>query len=214
MYGSWLYIAIANFALIAVALVWGLTAQLSPKIKTFEDKRADIFEEYTHRQFKTLIGFNEGKRDPRRSALRDTFLKPFNSQDAFFFPSAFLIASFLSFLSFIYVLMQSIQVLNNTEKLLQQILNTAVDRSVLFVSSINNAYFQALGADLPDSHLDLQLSHYTSRRLDKVAATISLCRVICYVIFLCHVKLLALNLEEAIVRFACATQNAALYFKM
>ncbi|CAK9053361.1 Hypothetical protein (Fragment) [Durusdinium trenchii] len=169
MYGSWLYIAIANFALIAVALVWGLTAQLSPKIKTFEDKRADIFEEYTHRQFKTLIGFNEGKRDPRRSALRDTFLKPFNSQDAFFFPSAFLIASFLSFLSFIYVLMQSIQVLNNTEKLLQQILNTAVDRSVLFVSSINNAYFQALGADLPDSHLDLQLSHYTSRRLDKVA---------------------------------------------
>eukprot|EP00913_Durusdinium_trenchii_P015906 g14947.t1 len=154
MYGSWLYIAIANFALIAVALVWGLTAQLSPKIKTFEDKRADIFEEYTHRQFKTLIGFNEGKRDPRRSALRDTFLKPFNSQDAFFFPSAFLIASFLSFLSFIYVLMQSIQVLNNTEKLLQQILNTAVDRSVLFVSSINNAYFQALGADLPDSSSD------------------------------------------------------------
>jgi len=47
-------------------------------------------------------------------------------------------------------------VLNNLQELLQQLLNTAVDRSVAFTSSINNAYFQAVGADLPDSPLEIQ----------------------------------------------------------
>lgn len=47
------------------------------------------------------------------------------------------------------------EVLNNLQELLQQLLNTAVDRSVAFTSSINNAYFQAVGADLPDSSLEM-----------------------------------------------------------
>ena len=47
------------------------------------------------------------------------------------------------------------EVLNGLQELLQQLLNTAVDRSVAFTSSINNAYFQAVGADLPDSSLEM-----------------------------------------------------------
>ena len=111
MYGSWIYFAIANFIFIAIALIWGMSAQLSSRSTTFAVKRQNIFEEYSHRKVKELLSFrNASDFPPQASALRRTFLKPFNSQDAFFFPSAFLIASLLSFMSFIYILFQSIQV--------------------------------------------------------------------------------------------------------
>ena len=109
MYGSWIYIAIANFIFIAIALIWGMSAQLTSRSTTFAVKRQNIFEEYSHRKMKELLTFRVTDA-PKASALRRTFLKPFNSQDAFFFPSAFLIASLLSFMSFIYILFQSIQV--------------------------------------------------------------------------------------------------------
>ena len=114
MYGSWIYFAIANFIFIAIALIWGMPAQLSSRSTTFAVKRQNIFEEYSHRKMKELLSFRATDA-PQASALRRTFLKPFNSQDAFFFPSAFLIASLLSFMSFIYILFQSIQVRRASE---------------------------------------------------------------------------------------------------
>ena len=114
MYGSWIYFAIANFIFIAIALIWGMSAQLSSRSTTFAAKRQNIFEEYSHRKMKELLSFRATDA-PQASALRRTFLKPFNSQDAFFFPSAFLIASLLSFMSFIYILFQSIQVRRASE---------------------------------------------------------------------------------------------------
>ena len=83
MYGSWIYFAIANFIFIAIALIWGMSAQLSSRSTTFAAKRQNIFEEYSHRKMKELLSFRATDA-PQASALRRTFLKPFNSQDAFF----------------------------------------------------------------------------------------------------------------------------------
>ena len=150
LFGAWVWVALANFGLIYIALTWGLTAQFAPCATTFAARRESVFEEYSRRKLVQLLGF-EAKAAPKTSTFKRTFFTSFNAEDAFFFPSAFLVANLLSFLSFMYILFQSIQVLNGLEELLQGILNTAVDRSVSFATNINNVFFQTSGADLPDS---------------------------------------------------------------
>ena len=83
--------------------------------------------------------------------MRRTFFTPFNADDAFFFPSALLVANLLAFLSFAYIFAQSIQVLWALEKLFNKILNTALEKSIGLIVNVNQAYFQMVNADLPDS---------------------------------------------------------------
>eukprot|EP00438_Fugacium_kawagutii_P024078 Skav212941 [mRNA] locus=scaffold374:493277:494851:- [translate_table: standard] len=152
MYGAWLWVAVGNLVLIYLALAWATTAQRGNLVATFAAKRASIFEEYSDRKMQQLLLCLPKASHYARQRACGCF-RSFNSEDAFFFPSAFLLANFLSFLSFIYVLFQSIQVLNGLQDMLQKVLNSAVDASITLGSTINSAYFQATDADLPDGAL-------------------------------------------------------------
>ena len=153
MFGAWVWVALANFGLIYIALTWGLTAQFAPmchdlccstgiRLRRVQPKKTGSAPRIRSQSSSKDLNFQA-----------QPFFTSFNAEDAFFFPSAFLVANLLSFLSFMYILFQSIQVLNGLEELLQGILNTAVDRSVSFATNINNVFFQTSGADLPDSIL-------------------------------------------------------------
>lgn len=81
MYGYWIYFAIGNFVLIGCALAWGIFSQVSQRATTFAEDRESIFAQYSHRKVKELLSFQKAHElSPQTSALRQTFLKPFNSQ--------------------------------------------------------------------------------------------------------------------------------------
>lgn len=148
LFGAWQWVALGNLILVFIALVWAIATR--SKCSTFAEKRSAIFEEYSRRKVAQLLQLGAASHRSPGSARLQGCLGGFNSEDAFFFPSAFLLANLLSFLSFIYILFQSIQVLNGLQEMLQKVLNTALDGSISLASSINTAYFRATGADLPD----------------------------------------------------------------
>ncbi|CAE7216830.1 unnamed protein product, partial [Symbiodinium microadriaticum] len=159
LYGVWIYVAVIDLVLILATLVWGMTTEVSSQARTFDTQRSEIFEAYTRRRLGQALGFKDVPsgdtvKQSLLSSVRRTFLKPFNAEDAFFFPSALLVANLLSLLSFTYIFAQSIQVLRNLEALLNMALNTALDKAIALIASINLAYFQLSNADLPDSATD------------------------------------------------------------
>jgi len=159
LYGVWIYVAVIDLVLILATLVWGMTTEVSSQARTFDTQRSEIFEAYTRRRMSQALGFKDVPsgdtvKQSLLSSVRRTFFKPFNSEDAFFFPSALLVANLLSLLSFAYIFAQSIQVLRNLEALLNGALNTALDKAIALIASINLSFFQLSNADLPDSATD------------------------------------------------------------
>ncbi|CAJ1433594.1 unnamed protein product, partial [Effrenium voratum] len=155
LYGYWLHAAVANVMLIAAALIYGFSTEvMKHKTGSFDKTRANVFESYTKRKLQAALGWKAEPFAAKQSIfskIKRAFLQPFDAEDAFFYPTAFLIANLLAFLSFLYVLAQSLTLLRDIEKMLQQVLNTAIQRSVSMTSSVNQAYVQATGSDLPDS---------------------------------------------------------------
>jgi len=176
MYGAWLYFAVVNLVLILISLFWGMGTEVVKKgsgrgcHRTFEQQRLAVFEAYSKRRLKQALSFQAvpADRTVRQSVIssaRRTFLTPFNEEDAFFFPSALLVANILAFLSFAYIFAQSFQILWSLEEALNLVLNTAVDKSVSLISSVNRAYFQLARADLPDGATSFMYVQIDTMRL-------------------------------------------------
>ena len=179
LYGAWIYFALVDLVLILLLLVWGIVTETS-STKTFARQRSEIFEAYTKRKLKKALGFEDlrSEKSIRKgflSSVSRTFCSRFNEEDAFFFPSALVVANLLAFLSFGYIFAQSIQVLWALEEVFNMILNTAMDRSVRLIASVNQAYFELANADLPDSraamfsHGDMH-HHASTARLEHLCS--------------------------------------------
>lgn len=69
LFGAWVWVALANFGLIYIALTWGLTAQFAQCATTFAARRESVFEEYSRRKLVQLLGF-EAKAAEKTSAFK------------------------------------------------------------------------------------------------------------------------------------------------
>ncbi|CAE8714044.1 unnamed protein product [Polarella glacialis] len=180
IWGAWQYIAFGNLALILFSLLWAIMTEKGPKCAktvTFEQKKLEIFAKYTRNAVLNVMKIKGSEElsqvKPSRCKLvirnlRSTFTRGFEETEAFFFPSNLLIATFLSTMSFFWILSKTVQIQLDIEKALQGLLNKAIESSVKLTASMNNAFFQAVGADLPDTatgfmykQLDLVESWFT-----------------------------------------------------
>jgi len=80
-------------------------------------------------------------------------IKPFSAETAFFFPSKVWVAVCLSLFTYVYILIQSIQMVGSIESGLLGLLNKIIETSLQTQLVIDAAYTQSTGSDLPDSAL-------------------------------------------------------------
>jgi hypothetical protein len=151
--GHWLVIAEVALGLTFAALVWGLVLEKKPDWLTFEERRLLNYKDYTQRRMHSLLAGNP-ESVPGSVALKDNLkrmFRKFDAQDAFFFPTKLLISMFISLLSFVYILLQAIQMLEKVNSSLKNLLNRSLHAILQAALGINDQYYQATGTDLPDS---------------------------------------------------------------
>eukprot|EP00442_Polarella_glacialis_P055140 CAMPEP_0115161756 /NCGR_PEP_ID=MMETSP0227-20121206/71572_1 /TAXON_ID=89957 /ORGANISM="Polarella glacialis, Strain CCMP 1383" /LENGTH=325 /DNA_ID=CAMNT_0002573869 /DNA_START=14 /DNA_END=988 /DNA_ORIENTATION=+ len=163
IWGAWQYIAFGNLALILFSLLWAIMTEKGPKCAKTVTAKCD--------ENQGLRGIVSGEAKPLQAGDSEpavNIYKGFEETEAFFFPSNLLIATFLSTMSFFWILSKTVQIQLDIEKALQGLLNKAIESSVKLTASMNNAFFQAVGADLPDTatgfmykQLDLVESWFT-----------------------------------------------------
>eukprot|EP00746_Dinoflagellata_sp_MGD_P012495 gnl/MRDRNA2_/MRDRNA2_126692_c0_seq1.p1 gnl/MRDRNA2_/MRDRNA2_126692_c0~~gnl/MRDRNA2_/MRDRNA2_126692_c0_seq1.p1 ORF type:complete len:605 (+),score=86.56 gnl/MRDRNA2_/MRDRNA2_126692_c0_seq1:23-1816(+) len=151
--GHWLVIAEVALGCTFGALLWGLLLEKKPDWLTFEERRLFNYKEYTQRRMRSLLA---GKPEsvpgsvPLADNLKRMFGK-FNAEDAFFFPTKLLISMCVSLLSFVYILLQAVQMVSTVTSSLKKLLNKSLHAILQAAFGINDQYYQATGTDLPDS---------------------------------------------------------------
>eukprot|EP00931_Biecheleriopsis_adriatica_P027992 TRINITY_DN16743_c0_g2_i1.p1 TRINITY_DN16743_c0_g2~~TRINITY_DN16743_c0_g2_i1.p1 ORF type:complete len:2408 (-),score=436.36 TRINITY_DN16743_c0_g2_i1:52-7275(-) len=157
VYGAWDIFAYVSLGFLMFGLLWGLVSEKGGKagMVTFEQKRYDFFEKYTKRKMHNLLTFDASEEE-QGGLISDLIksMKPFNEKDAFFFPSSLLIAASLAMLSFAYVLVAAIEILNGIDKTLNGLLHKCIAAAVNGISQMNEVFFESFKNDLPDSATD------------------------------------------------------------
>jgi len=175
---KWPIIAIVTCSLMLICLIWALIIELKlyQKVKKkdannvakipipFGVRRDMFFEMYSRRRLLHMIGKKNGKTvtepaEPHPSRLKmvpfiKQMIKPFNPETAFFFPSQLWVGFWLSLLSYIYILIKAIQILNGIEDSLNSLLDKTITATVKLMMTIEDQYrLVSIGQDLPDSAL-------------------------------------------------------------
>eukprot|EP00931_Biecheleriopsis_adriatica_P037967 TRINITY_DN21779_c0_g2_i2.p1 TRINITY_DN21779_c0_g2~~TRINITY_DN21779_c0_g2_i2.p1 ORF type:complete len:1168 (+),score=198.52 TRINITY_DN21779_c0_g2_i2:212-3505(+) len=158
--GNWTLVAVIALALILVGLVYGIAVEFVPSATTFADRRKAAFERYTKKKLAELLktGTPTLEKTSLLKMLKNTFIRPLNEDDAFYWSSNMLISTTLQLLTFVWLLVTSINTLRGIRDALNSMVNRAIESAVQFTETINNQYYQATLTDLPDSSTQFMYS--------------------------------------------------------
>lgn len=169
MNGLWMPVAMTNLGCIMVTLIWGLATELVPGIKTFDEHRQDIFRVYARRKTMQLLCPPQTV-EPKLGMfarlarnVKKSFFKPFDAEEAFYFPSSLITSQLLCVMSYVYVMIKAVDILTSIKSVLTKVVNKAIDAAISTTGRVNDFYFKYTDTDLPDS-----ATNYMYKQIDVV----------------------------------------------